>query len=268
MQLDVSDIKPRIYDLQISGIMNILAPSISAEGVLLKSTSLSRRTAARNIPASDHGNLVQGLNRWFTSQESSLFILKAGFRADASANCVILDVINMLQTTTHPVLWVLSQKWSSDRATSTKAVLQDLIYQALQKDSDFFMKNPELINAAKYHSDHSEQEWFGLLGSILARLPQCFVIIETHDLFTAYREQPEWFGQFLALFQTLVDTAGTAVKVLLVSYNAPVPVSKTTNSSNRIVTTIRRPTPLPPSRRHIGRIRARTSVWDRAKVAP
>lgn len=254
--------KPRTYDIQISTIMSILDPKIDPVVLLTKSSSLAKRRRAFGSTVKDHKSLMQDLHTWFCAEGSSLFVLRAGPRAETEAKGIAVDVVNLLRPTPYRVLWNLSPTSMSDSAISTTAVLKGLVHQALQKDTDFLLHNPEQLNFVKFQSDHTEEEWLHLLSLLFARLPKSFLVVETQDLFHINREIREWVKRCLELFQTLVDRtkgAGSAVKVLLVSYDSVLPV---TAKGDRIVSTVQRATPVPPHlrRRFVNAKRGRSPL--------
>ncbi|KAJ9623983.1 hypothetical protein H2203_005430 [Taxawa tesnikishii (nom. ined.)] len=172
--IDVGDMKPRTYDIQISTIMSILDPKIDPVVLLTKSSSLAKRRRAFGSTVKDHKSLMQDLHTWFCAEGSSLFVLRAGPRAETEAKGIAVDVVNLLRPTPYRVLWNLSPTSMSDSAISTTAVLKGLVHQALQKDTDFLLHNPEQLNFVKFQSDHTEEEWLHLLSLLFARLPKSF----------------------------------------------------------------------------------------------
>lgn len=246
--------------------MKILRPYPSPEDVLRKCQSLAKRSQAWSSSAShDATNLLESLSRWVSKSGSSLFIVRAGPRAEARAKEFALDVITLLQSTQYPVFWSLSHLGSDRDTISTTDVLKSLVFQALQCDPDVFLKNPAQLNASQFQTNHSETEWLDLLRNILSKLTKCFVVVETEDLFHAFRHDIEWIKHFLALFQGLVDSAassGNMIKVLVVSYgSAKAAIEDLPEDKSRIVTTVQRPVPVPPRLRRPIRKAGRGGAW-------
>jgi hypothetical protein len=264
IQLDVSDMKPRICDIQFGNILNFLAPRISPEDMLQKCRSLAIRRQSWSSAPSDSIGLLRSLGNWLSTPGPSLLVVRAGPRAEARAKDFAVDVINHLQTTPYKVIWALSQFGSNDDGTSTISVLKSLVYQALRQDPDVLSSHPDQLNITRFQADHTEAEWVELLCLIFSRLSKCFVVVETEDLFRSFRQDPESARNFLQIFQHIVDStasSGSLVKILVVSFGKA--DSTLANVPSRIVTTVQQPPPVPPRlRRPMSRRRGRNSGWQ------
>jgi hypothetical protein len=97
VQLDVTDMKPRVYNLQFWNILKMLSPEVSPESILRKHTSLGRRHYQLSTGyLRTSGDIVKGLDLWVSIARSSLFILRSGPRASHFTRDYAVDIINYL----------------------------------------------------------------------------------------------------------------------------------------------------------------------------
>ena len=269
IQIDVQDMKPRIHDLQFAAILKTIRPNPSPEDVLRKCQSLAKRSQAWSNAPREATNLIQSLDRWVTMPGSSLFIVRAGPRAESRAKEFVLDVISHLQPTQYCVFWSLSHLGSDEETISTTHLLKSLVFQALQHDPDVFLKNPAQLNATQFHTKHSETEWLDLLCNLFSNLSKCFIVIEAEDLFRSFAHDSKWIKHFLTMIQHLIDSAaisGNPVKVLVVNYgSAKKAIEDLPEDRSRIVTTVQRPVPVPPRLRRPAGRKSRTGAWHHLK---
>jgi len=259
--------KPRICDIQFSKILDVLTPKRCPEEMLQRAQSLAKRGRSLSAPIKDSASLLRSLGCWVSGEGSSLFVVRVGPRAEAKAKEFAANVIDLLRPTPYGVIWSLSQLRSHNSTASMKDLLKSLIFQALRYDRSLLSNHLDQMNIAKFRADHTEPEWACLLSMIFSKLSKCFIVIETEDLFQTHRHDIEWARSFLRLFQGLVDHAessGSMLKVLVVSYGTTLPeLHSASTKQNRIVSSLRRPPPVPPRlRRPMTRTRGKRPGWQ------
>lgn len=261
VSLDIGDMKPRVYDLQISAILNHLAPATEPESMLLRSQSLAKRHARSPSTVRDQGELRRRLEQWFSSIESCLFILQTGIRAEALAKIVLVNTIEQLRCSSCIVYFVLSESSGSEPAASLPDLLKSIVYQVLRSNPDFLAQRPHEISSVKYKAEHTAEEWLHLLSQVLSSLPLTYLLIDTSGLFQQIDGNGQQLQQVIDLFQSLVDrvnAAGKALKVLLVSYGSS--VSTVTPQGSRMVYSLRQQV-LPPKMQMKIRGRNQHRMW-------
>ncbi|KAH7370953.1 hypothetical protein BKA65DRAFT_446146 [Rhexocercosporidium sp. MPI-PUGE-AT-0058] len=251
VQLDVTDMKPRIYDLQFSNILKMLSPEVSPENILRKHTSLCRRNHQISTGYLRTGaDIAKSLNLWVSTTGSSLFILRSGPRASSITRDHAVDIIKYLRNAQYKVFWILSPPSPCNSEPSVASILQSLVYQVIRHEPNILLRFPENLSTLQFLSNRSESEWLDLLCLLVSRLDKCFLIVETENLYQASRQMPEWTQEFLQVFQRLinrVETAGSLVKVLVVTFgNDSSWLSSQQGSIHNFVATIQQPRIVPP----------------------
>jgi hypothetical protein len=265
MYIDVQDMTPRIHDIQFSQILKALKPEICPQQALDKAQSITKRSRSNKVPERETFEVIRRLERWFSSTTSSLFLLRVGPRAEAKAKELTSDIISLLQSKKMNVVWRISPPTKKSEESMTE-VLKTLIFQALQIDSSL-LQDPNELNVEKLQATHTQGEWYQLFQKILGRLSKCFVIIEAHDLYRAYKHEENWMSSFLKTFSDLAHQASiesNRIKVLILDYRVSKgPMLQTLGSYERIVATLRKPVPIPASRRHTVLHRKAGNIWKR-----
>lgn len=242
-------VSPAVRDIQFSRILQVLKPTQCPEETLEKVRSLAKRVQIPSIPSRDSVELVKSLGNWVSREESALFLVKVGVRAEASAKEFAVDVVKLLQSMPCGVIWSLSWIRSASIVPSITSLIKTLIFQALRHDHTLLSSHPEELNLMKFQSNHTEAEWISLLFRILSRLSKCYIVVEAEDIFHAHQSMPEWTADFFGLFQRLVDEAersGNRLKILVLGYGSTLLTMQNMPVQNRIVSTIQRPLPVPP----------------------
>ena len=150
-----------------------------------------------------------------------MFVVEAGPRAEARTKDLAVDVTGLLKSTDYAVFWHLSEPIMMDRACTLNKVLKYLVHQALQYDPTIISGNPSLGNIANFQTEHSLAEWLSLTCLIFSKIPKCFVIIETEDLYRMSGRDGALARQILQIFHQVFDSAsraGSIMKLLIVSY--------------------------------------------------
>jgi hypothetical protein len=263
VQLDVTDMKPRIYELQFGDILNTLSSEVSPEDILRKHISLARR---RHQMSSGYlrtsANIAKGLDLWVSTAGSSLFILRSGPRASSITRDHAVDIINYLRNAQYKVFWILSPPSPCDLEPSIASILKSLVYQVILHEPNILLRFPENLSTLQFLSNRSESEWLDLLCLLVSRLEKCFLVVETEDLYQASRQMLEWTPEFLQVFKRLIERvegSGSLVKVLVVTFDAGTVVSSGQQGSvHNFVATVQQPRVVPPRlRRGLSRSKLR-----------
>jgi hypothetical protein len=165
-----------------------------------------------------------------------------------------VNVIRQLHESKTPVIWALKTS-SSDtmEAPSTIDMLKDLVSQALQANPDSHNDRIMSLRCAQFQSAQTEDQWFNLLASVLAGLPQVYVLIDIEALgqsFTDHGQGCSWPPAFQDLFNKMRDrNLKTVVKVLLVSYGSFAFDQVTEQGLRDLLISVRRQHPSLPAQR-------------------
>lgn len=264
-------INPQLHSIQFHNIVQVLRPEQSPEGALAKMQSLTKRTQMTSRPSRDLKDLLDSLGRWVSTAGSALFVVNVALRAEIKAKEFAVDVIKLLQDMSCGVMWNISMTGSQRKPALPVEMIKNLVFQVLVHDPAVLHNFPAELDATKFLSTHTEAEWASLLSKLLSRIPKCFLVIEAHDIFQFHRGKPEWAGAFFQLFQDLVDKAeglGNILKILVLGYDTRALTSQNlSGSSNRIVSSIQRPVPVPQHlRRRFGIGRKKATGWQQLRA--
>jgi hypothetical protein len=253
---NITDMRPRIVDIQFSHILDILKPINPPELALQKVQSFTKRGQLLSIQFRESEDLTKSFNAWLSQEGSSLFVVQVGPRSEFKAKEFTASVIEFLRTTEYAVFWNISQLAAQSHPASLNDIMASLVYQALKHNPAALCNNLDQVNIAKFQESHTEAEWRALLLNIFSQMAECFVIVEAHDLFLACREDPGWTSRFIQVFQDLADQAARSsrsLKILVMNYDKE---HLKVEAENRITSAMPAPTPVPPHlRRRLGRIR-------------
>ncbi|KAF2195728.1 hypothetical protein K469DRAFT_17491 [Zopfia rhizophila CBS 207.26] len=263
--VSVHDMLPCTRDIQLSHILSALKPQICPHETLRTTQSIVMRSRSTKLSEAEPRDVLHSLNRWFSKEGSSLFVLRVGPRAEPKARELTTDIITLLRKKELNVIWRLSPPHGSSASTqqSIGEVLKVLIHQVLTIQSSILQ--PQDFNIAKFRAIRSDAEWVALFRQLFFRLSKCYIIMEMHDLFQANEENVEWMSSFLNLFQELTSEAtskGNALKFLVLCYG-----SRTGDVSNvgDIVTVLRRPPVIPASRKKVVAHKRGPKGWERVQ---
>ncbi|KAM3070521.1 hypothetical protein ACMFMG_010342 [Clarireedia jacksonii] len=262
VQLDITDLKPRIYDLQFSSILKILSPEISPEAILRTHISLGRRRQISTGCLRDSADIAKVLDLWVSATGSSLFILRSGPRASSITRDHVVDVINYLRSASYKVFWILSPPRACNLEPSMGSVLRSLVYQVTSYEPNILLRFPENLCTLQFLDNRSETELLDLLCLLVSRLDKCFLIIETEDLYQASGKMREWTQEFIQMFRRMVDkieAAGSRVKIMVVTFDTVIPVlSSEQGIVHNFIVTIQQPRIVPARfRRGLSRSKSR-----------
>lgn len=263
--------RPRICDIQFSHVLSALEPRVSPEDTLYKSQTLTSRTSHVQVSARDSTEFLRRLSQWLSKEGSSLFLIRAGPRAEVRSKQIATDVITFLIGSPYGVIWNLSQVNSLDRPPSLSELIKGLIFQALRSHPELLHNHLNDLNIARFQQDHPEHEWIELLQRLFSRLSKCFIVIETEELFRAHRDDTKWLLRFFGLFHTLINSSaasGGVLKILIVSYNTPLSTFHSLRGDDNWITmSLQPPIPVPPRlRRPVSRRGRRSDKWQHLRA--
>ncbi|KAI0861142.1 hypothetical protein F4860DRAFT_524570 [Xylaria cubensis] len=219
MQLDLKDIKPRVTDIHFKQMLDILEPKRSPEDALRSHQSLIRRSSPWRRRNTNTVSVLQSVTRWISSPASAVLVLQAQPRAQARVKEIATEVIELLRPQARQLVWYLSDIRSDANGTAdTSDLLRSLVFQSMKLAPDLMSSNPELFSVAKLSGSHNREEWAQLLGWILQRLNESFVIIEADDVVRNDSQSSQFAQTFQWLAQHL-NESNTRVKLLIVSYD-------------------------------------------------
>jgi hypothetical protein len=181
---------------------------------------------------------------------SSMFVVQAGSRAEARTKDLVVEVTGLLKSTTYPVFWYLSEPIGTHPASTLNNILKNLIFQALSHDSNIISQDDRLGNITAFQGEHKLAEWISLLCLVFSKIKQCFVVVETEDLYRIAGGDGAQVQKILETFDQIFDSitaTGSILKLLIVSYGARANLSKSSGNLARIVANVN--PPLPASRR-------------------
>ena len=160
------------------------------------------------------------LQTWADAETSSLILVRGSFNTRHSARDFSADIIDVVRKANIPVIWALNaQIDEAQKEPLTIAVLKHLVLQALQINQTILDEQSISLNAARFQSATTEQEWFDLLAAVLSGLPQIYIIVDVEVLGTLAGEELAWPMAFLQLFgELMARNIPTRVKVALVHY--------------------------------------------------
>ncbi|TRX89659.1 hypothetical protein FHL15_009409 [Xylaria flabelliformis] len=219
MQLDLKDIKPRVTDIHFKQMLDFLEPKRSPEDALRGHQSLIRRSSPWRRRNANTVSVLQSVTRWISSPASAVLVLQAQPRAQARVKEIATEVIELLRPQARRLVWYLSDIRSDANGTAdTSDLLRSLVFQSMKLAPDLVSSSPELFSVAKLSGSHSCEEWAQLLGWILRRLNESFVIIEADDVIRNDSQSSQFAQTFQWLAQHL-NESNTRVKLLIVSYD-------------------------------------------------
>ena len=122
-----------------------------------------------------------------------------------------------------PVAWVLKKTESRHQETfSPVDLIKALISQVMRINTAIHRDSNLALSCARFRTAENEDQWFELLGSVLAGLPQICIIIDL-EMFRLQDTQSaqRWPSAFMDVFEKMFQRGiKTVVKVILVSYGS------------------------------------------------
>jgi len=152
-------------------------------------------------------------------RQSSLIVFRGSFRARNVLNNFVADTIDLIVDANIPAVWVLQTR--NDGQYSSVDILKQLVLQVLQQNHTLLNESSASLNAARYQSATTEDEWFSLLGSVLVGLAQIYIIVDAEMLNSSIDGRITWASAFQKLFDELERRGvDTVVKVAIIGYKA------------------------------------------------
>jgi hypothetical protein len=159
------------------------------------------------------------LQTWGSDPHSSMVLVNGSFQTRHIARDFTVDIIDLLVEEKIPVVWALKPKSDQSQEYTSTDVLKQLVSQVLKQNHTLLNERSASLNAAKFQSARTEQDWFNLLGSALVGLPQICIIVDLEALGRRGDDQPSWAYAFNVLFKELRSRQiPTIVKVAFMMY--------------------------------------------------
>ncbi|KUJ15209.1 uncharacterized protein LY89DRAFT_648419 [Mollisia scopiformis] len=164
------------------------------------------------------------LKTFGTEPTSSQIIVSSPFRTRHLVRDFAADVLDILDGARTPVVWILhkpSSDISEQKLITRIEVVKQLVYQILQKNHTMLDERSFSLSAVRFQSARTENEWFALLGSVLAGFKQIYIVVDTALLGEIEEERltTTWLKRFRELFAELRNRPNsTVVKVLFINY--------------------------------------------------
>ncbi|XTI82906.1 hypothetical protein V2W45_1464303 [Cenococcum geophilum] len=110
------------------------------------------------------------------------------------------DVIDSISVTNNPVVWALNSGNNTTIDYTPIDVLKQIVSQALQQNHTLLNERSAALNAARFQSAVTENEWFSLVGSALEGLQTIYIVIDLEVIAHAISTDTSWSEAFLQLF--------------------------------------------------------------------
>lgn len=179
----------------------------------------NRRRRLKGMGPAPFRSTPQSLQAWAVDRQSSLIVFRGSFRARNVLNNFVADTIDLIVDANIPAVWVLQTR--NDGQYSSVDILKQLVLQVLQQNHTLLNESSASLNAARYQSATTEDEWFSLLGSVLVGLAQIYIIVDAEMLNSSIDGRITWASAFQKLFDELERRGvDTVVKVAIIGYKA------------------------------------------------
>lgn len=223
------DTNYRLSDLQYDRIIATLMVSIPEPKATFEHHHSLRRQRLRSGTSLTVANSFwqsPKMRNWSFTQDSALSIIHANFQARFVVRDLCVDILEQLKAANMPYLLVL--KMPDPSQTSTTITISDLIRylvkQAIDIQRDLQSEKSMALSCAMFHDASTENEWFGLLQTVLSELGGLVHILIDLDILPREHSQSgdfSWIASFERFFADL-ESRGleTKIKVLFVSYGA------------------------------------------------
>jgi hypothetical protein len=192
------------YLLSLAAFENLPGPKIA----LSYCQSLLQRNKIRAyLPSSQ----ISLLERWAKTSKSSLLLLDSSFKNLSKG--VLVDLLNLINTSDKPLIWALRFPDYSDTDLSLASILRLLLMQALQLNPTAATSlTPVQVNSAS-----TDQHWLQLLIQALTGIPRIFVAVDTGLLSAATDNSVYRATRWL---ETVLGSVNTTSLKIFVAANA------------------------------------------------
>lgn len=255
LRKDMDEVTPGVRDLRAKSILDSLRPDLDAKQNLLQmQLVLSRNNNIRDhLQNGDH--LRRCVEHWFDEPASSLLVSRVALRFKTVAKAPLLDLILALQSSAWPTYFLLPKstiRTSVDHSVLLATWIKAVVYQVVSRDPDLFLSSSQRLQAIQCYTDHSPAEWMHLLGQLLALMPRSCFVLDTHDLYEQYHDEPKMFQDLIDLFRNLIESVNTSqgyVKVFILYYGSNIPLKPSQRSQLLELTCSLQYKPVPPTSR-------------------
>lgn len=187
----------------------------------------------------------QTLETWSSTTDSTVHLVTGGFQARFALKDLCVGIIGQLYDARIPVLFVLRTLQVQESTTEglcTRDILKALSRQALEAQREAQTEKSMAANLGKFQRASTDEEWFEILGALLASFQSTvYIVIDLGLLHTDSindRGFP-WIEAFVRVFTILSRQDSSArVKVLLTSYGA-LPFHVTAQERSTFVTALK-----------------------------
>ena len=167
--------------------------------------------------------LEEKFTSWKSSRISSLIMVRGTNYNRFEVRNFCVRSIYLLQKALMPVVWVLKNTESRHQGTfSPVDLIKALVSQVMRINTTIQRESSLALGCAKFRTAEKEEEWFELLGSVLADLSQICIIVDL-EMFSLRDQQSaqRWPSALTDVFEKMSQRGiKTVVKVILVSYGS------------------------------------------------
>lgn len=257
------DTNRRVCEIQFSLLMSFTSASPFSTPEFSRNYYTVRRNCNRRRGL-DNNKVVQDslqLRAWSSGKESSQLGICGSFNTRQTVRDFAADMIDLITEAQVPVLWALNIP-HSELQYSPEDIIKYIISQVLRKNHTLLNERSAALNAARYQSATTVDDWVALLGKVLEGLPHAYLIIDVDFLQNSEGTVTSWTQLFQRLFEGLeARGARTILKVALLG-------SRTAHRSCLNELDQRQVLQLPKARiSKVTKASARTSSYGRARKA-
>lgn len=164
---------------------------------------------------------------WKSAATSSLVIVKGTYTTRYQVKDFCVDAIKLLQSSKIPVIWALKTvEQSVMEALSAIDLLKDLTSQALRLNIALHNERSLGLSCTKLLGAGSETDWLDVLATVLAGLPQIYIVIDIEAVNSHHQTIEHgfsWPSVFLDVFRKVSERGvKTMIKVVMVSYGSTI----------------------------------------------
>jgi hypothetical protein len=147
---------------------------------LATTTRQRRRARGGSIPPGVWAS--QQLRDWLSDPGSALLQLRGSvFRAEQSRD-LASDLIQLVQTTSLPVIWYLSNASPTGWArVSVINVLRSLIEQAMSQHPPAQGSREWNLNDMQFQNCKTDKDWLRLFVAVIHHIPKLVIVIDAHQ---------------------------------------------------------------------------------------
>lgn len=262
-QTKVGDIQKRVKGLQRSEAMRAIRPKVLPESALSQQRRQIMRAGSWSTQSPSMAELIHRIGDWISSPESLILVLQPGPRAETKTAQVVLDLIDLLQSSSSKVAWHFVNTHGKE-AIYRDDILKSFSFQFLMQDEELDDTDDLDVDASRLSAIQRKSSWMELLGLILRRYSQGFLVITGDDILASAEASSEPAENIFCLFEDLLrgcQKAGSEIKMVLVS-SCPTMLIAAQKSALSTVITVQRPPPPPPHLRHLNiQPRSQTLNW-------